>query len=142
METIKSEMKEMVYGSDDGCLYLEIDLDGYGLMVVNVRGSHPCAYVTFPGIDKIKDYETVELEQEKDEDYLPHEGFTFFGERERYCEVEGILWLGWDYAHFGDYIYCGYDGPWRSKDKKWTTTEIVDEARRVLNKIKNGKFTY
>ena len=142
METIKSEMKEMVYGRDDGCLYTEIDLDGYGIMVLNIRGSHPCAYVTFPGIDKIEDYETVELEQDEDGEYLPHEGFTFFGERERYCEVEGILWLGWDYGHLGDYVCDGFDDQWYPNNKKWRTSEIVDEARKVLDKIKNGKFTY
>ena len=139
---IKTEMKEMVYGRDDGCLYMEIDLDGYGIMVVNIRGDHPCAYVTFPGIDKIKNYETIELEQEEDGDYLPHGGFTFLGERNRYCGVYGILWLGWDYGHFDDYIYGWYDEPQFPKNKKWTTSEIVDEARKVLELIKNGKFTY
>lgn len=141
---IKTEMKEMVYGGSDGCLYLEIDLEGYGIMVINVRGSHPCAYVTFPGIDKVEDYVMIELEQNEDGEYLPHGGFTFFGKRNGYCEVDDVLWLGWDYAHYGDYIYTHdgfYDSPF-IENKEWTTEEVIEEARKVLDKIKNGKFKY
>lgn len=51
--------------------------------------------------------------------------------------------IGWDYAHLGD--YCGFDLFFStfSSAKKWTTEEITEECKYVINQLielENEKF--
>ena len=39
-------------------------------------------------------------------------------------------WIGWDYAHLGD--YCGWLNVFDSTGKKWTTEEILQEVKEVI----------
>lgn len=131
------ELKQMIYGGESEVLYHEED-NGYGIVILNVRGSHPCAYVTYPGIWGIEDCDQAWIEDEVE----PHGGFTFLGEFDEWTGIDKT-WLGWDYAHLGDYVYSGIDIlPFRYDvdEKKWTTEEILEEARAVLQCIKDGKL--
>lgn len=134
------ELKQMIYGSGKSeVLYHEKDTDGYGITILNIRGSHPCAYVTFPGIDITGDCEQFWIDDKVVE---PHGGFTFLGTLGDWTRIDDI-WLGWDYAHMGDYTWSGIDiSPFRYDvdEKKWTTEEILDEARAILQCIKDGKL--
>ena len=119
-------MKEMIYGGEGGLLGVEDIGDGYKLAVVSIAGSHPCAYVQFPGIENLCSYEHIKVKAKV------HGGFTFLGmlwNGEEYG-LPGI-WLGWDYAHFDDYVSFldSIDG------KKWTTAEMIDECKNVINQI-------
>ena len=137
-ETNYMEMKEMVYSENfinSELLYHEDFGDGTALAVVNNSGANPCAYIQFPGIDSIYDYDEVYIDYDaNDNDTCVHGGFTFLGRRS--CFGLDGFWIGWDYAHYSDYIsrssVC--DG------KKWTTKEIVEEARRVLRYFREGKW--
>ena len=130
------EMKEMVYSENvksSEILYHEDFGDGTALAVINILGSHPCAYIQFPVIDLIYDYDRVIIDAYDDDAYV-HGGFTFLGELNPSFNLVG-LWLGWDYDHYPlDYsIACG-------TGKKWTTREVVEETRRVLRYFREGKW--
>lgn len=134
------EMKEMVYTEkliNSELLYHEDFGDGTALAVVNNSGANPCAYIQFPGIDSIYDYDNVIVERDvDDDDTYVHGGFTFFGGRS-YFGLDG-LWLGWDYAHYPmDYIRGSST---LKEGKKWTTKEIVEEAKNVLRYFREGKW--
>lgn len=134
------EMKEMVYSENlinNELLYHEDFGDGTALAVVNNSGANPCAYIQFPGIDYIYDYDEVYINRDEDDnDTYVHGGFTFFG-RLRSYGLDG-LWLGWDYGHYGDYVRGSSIND--KSSKKWTTQEIVEEARRVLRYFREGKW--
>ena len=136
-------MKEMIYSGNGITELLAIEWfnDGTAYAVVNVRGSHPCAYIQFPGIEKIESYEDVYLLYDEADDFWVHGGFTFLGTY-KLIGLPGI-WLGWDYAHLGDWTQ-GYpiaEDPFDHRDeKKWTTEEVVDHARRALDHIRRGKY--
>lgn len=41
--------------------------------------------------------------------------------------------IGWDYANYGD--YADYDSNMYRNGKKWTTEEIVEECKNVIDQI-------
>ena len=106
-------------------LYLETRGESSALMVVSL-GSHPCTYITFPGVEHISNYDdandlfTTQV----------HGGFTFLGTREN-LGIAGI-WLGWDYAHYGDFLYSKRMDFYMPGDHKWELDELILEARDVL----------
>ena len=128
-------MNDIIYGDkDQGLLGVEDLGDGYKLAVINVGGLHHCAYVQFPDIERIiGDYNVVSV------DAHVHGGFTFLGDRSKYG-LEGT-WLGWDYAHIGDYIF-GTCRSYVHSEKMWTTAEVVEEGLDILKAIKAGKISY
>ena len=132
-------MREMMYGKPVTEL-LDINWydDGMAYAVVNIRGSHPCAYIQFPDIGKVKDYESFFIDEDIDDDYecCIHGGFTFLGGLGN-LGLPGI-WIGWDYAHFGDYL--GYGLSNCTDDKIWTTEEVVAHAKRALEYLRKGKY--
>lgn len=126
-------MKEMIYGGEGGLLGVEDIGDGYKLAIVSIAGSHPCAYVQFPGIENLSLYEHIQVKAEV------HGGFTFLGTLKDYG-LDGT-WLGWDYAHLFDYIWTGNINSYlRADSKKWTTEEIRNEGLGVLYAIKKGDY--
>lgn len=126
------EMKEMTY-SNDGIiklLYHEKVSEGYELAVVDIMGSHPCGYITFPDIEKIQNEENLSIGTIEDYPDI-HGGFTFCGRLNRFG-FNGI-WIGWDYAHYGD-------ASWGTDGNRYTTKEIANEARKALEMIKKGEY--
>lgn len=129
------DKQEMVYNSmfsrdiETKILYLEKFEDG-AILVLNIRGSHPCAYVQMdtPDYDSIPDYDSVDVFEGE-----VHGGFTFFGSMKHLC-LNGI-WLGWDYGHLGDAIHDE-----DTRGKRWTTDEIISEVKKVYESFKNGKY--
>ena len=129
-------MEQMVYSGDgiSKVLYTEERGKGYRLAVLNIRGSHPCAYVQFPGIEELESYDDLYMTVDD-----PHGGFTYLGD----LEQNGLtgIWIGWDYAHYGDYTYSSFSYPVDDYgEKKYTTEEVVEEAREILFWIKRGEF--
>ena len=125
-------MKFIIYGdAEQGLLGVEDIGDGYKLAVVNVGGLHHCAYVQFPGVENIGSYDDIHV------DAHVHGGFTFLGSLSRYG-LDGV-WLGWDYAHYNDYMFRSYRSCMPG-EKMWTTTEVVEEGLDILKAIKDGKW--
>lgn len=118
-------MKEMEYGNRSQGILCHEKFDFGELAIINIRGSHPCAYITFPGDDFGVNGPV-------------HGGFTFLGTKDNE-ELGDKIWLGWDYAHSGDYTYTRlFEFP---NEKKWTTKEIHDDTVAVLEAIKKGDYT-
>ena len=128
-------MKEMVYQKNWAPDNRVIDMldkgiyKGYHYAIVSF-GSHPCAYIELPKGHKYygKDYDDIPIDC--------HGGLTY--------SREGILpssndyhkdgyWIGWDYAHLGD--YCGWLNVFDSTGKKWTTEEILQEVKEVIEQL-------
>lgn len=130
-------MKEMVYKNymENGQEVIEILDEGiykdFHYAIVSY-GTHPCAYVEIP--------EGHELYDVSHEDELVdidcHYGIT-------YVSKTGLIkpsnknhrdghWIGWDYAHYMDYIYGVYN---TSDDKKWTTEEIFEDVKNVIEQL-------
>ena len=85
--------------------------------------SHPTAYVE--NKMGIIDYNACLLD-----DVKVHGGFTYCDTGYWSEESKNISWLGWDYAHYGDYIYGN-----TLSGKQWTTAEIYDEVKSVIDQI-------
>lgn len=120
MEYDKSgEMRILAKGIYKGIRYL----------VMNVRGTHPCGYVNVAHT-KFEKLDYMDLDC-----INCHGGLTYSSKCSPCeCEEDG-WWLGWDYAHFGDYnVYTGhsYDTDF---SKKYTTEDVVHECIHVINQI-------
>jgi hypothetical protein len=102
---------------------------GFDFYVVNQGGWHPCAYVVlhkghvFNGVP----YYDIPLEC--------HGGLTYGQPRLEGVKLEdGEYVIGWDYAHYGDYMPDASGG--YGAHKKWTTTEIVNEVTEVCKQLR------
>jgi hypothetical protein len=117
--------------------------DGIAVLVLSM-GHWPCAYL---GIDKEHPLAKSLLssgEPAYENFSLPvHGGLTYAEVGEGDARSEDLFWLGWDYAHAGDYIeldICKSLPPkerekheefWSSQ-RKWSTEEIVKEAEDAI----------
>ena len=133
--TDDERVKEMVYTKERK---REVLATGYyfGLLYyVLSLGTHPTAYVKIPKdnwLCTVKNYDDIPIEC--------HGGLTF---RKDYLyitdnqKIEGEF-IGWDYAHCGDYAPYYEDLPsmgLAEKSKKWTTHEILKEVKDVCSQI-------
>lgn len=144
---IKVEMKPMVYGekvNGSKMLYFEERDDGFKIAIVNVRGTHPCAYIEVP--KKLLD----ELESKTgdrpdccydDWDASVHYGFTYADKDlvvgDETFVADGGFWLGWDYAHYNDFV--AMPGAFYRSPRYWeityTTKQILDDANNGIKTL-------
>lgn len=100
---------------------------GFNYYVLNL-GTHPCAYIDVTETKlKNTDYDSIDIEC--------HGGLTYASEHLRTVDKEGWF-VGWDYAHAGD--FAGYDLKYPSigyPGRMWTTQEIVDECKEVIDQL-------
>lgn len=137
-------MKEMIYKTEMGKAELLVngEYNGYDYLVLSL-GTHPCAYISVSENDKVYglDYDSIHENfcvmchggLTYSEDYL---NFLEFSQKYN-CDVKSAIhnqWvIGWDYAHYGDYM--GFDVDDVLGGKKWETAEIVDECKEVINQL-------
>lgn len=121
-------MNEMIYRENrletPEVLYSE-EYKGYKFYVLNL-GTHPCAYVKIPKGDKFYevDYDNIDVEC--------HYELTYSNKSLRSVDESGWF-IGWDYAHWGD--YTGWKGWHNPEDKKWTTLEMYEECKSVVEQL-------
>lgn len=112
--------------------------EGYPFIVLSL-GTHPTAYVCLPKGHPYfgKDYDFPDIDV--------HGGFTYANNEVAKSTIKDRWWLGWDYAHVGDYMgYYSPGGPLdefyekhgHDKDKRWTRDEIVEHAKDVIRQLK------
>lgn len=141
-------MKPMEYDGSGVTRLLHVEeCNGEQIVVLNIRGSHPCAYVTVPESEAKVDLSKLEYavyEYYTVEDAYVHGGFTYgeYGKPFESDEIRTAFWLGWDYAHAGDYCGGRMGLFMRADDKKWTTEEIVEEAREIAGHVKYDPNMY
>ncbi len=110
--------------------------------IVNL-GAFPCAYIGLdPKEERVKRFVKDIKKQEHGYDTLDfpvHGGVTFFDEGNDIQISKDTFWIGWDYAHMGDYINFGLRDipavigwPKELPCKKWTTEEMYDEVAQVI----------
>lgn len=133
----KKKMKEMKYQLDRK---IEILDTGYcfGLLyyILNL-GTHPVAYIKIPKGHILfnKDYDDIYEEVDID----VHGGLTYSNDHLYISETQKIegWFIGWDYAHYGD--YAGYEEMFpeniRTGGKRWTTEEIFAEVKEACYQI-------
>lgn len=124
--------KEMKYGKERIIELLCNDkYKTYNYYILNL-GTHPTAYVEIPKGHKLFGINYMDIEDSID----VHGGLTYSDN-----ELMGIKsenwFIGWDYAHCGD--YCGYEEDMpesiRTYGKKWTTEEIIEECKNAIDQI-------
>jgi hypothetical protein len=123
-------MKQMEYGNGKNEILFCGTYKGKDFVIVNLHGNHPCAYV----------HSNIDFYHSDEECSSPaHCGFTFYGklthwkkyDEENYNEeFFNRYFVGWDYGHIGDYM------PFLEDGKKWTTEEIFDNIKQVIDWIK------
>ena len=120
-------MKEMVYGRMKEIFVLYSgEYKKHKFAIINL-GKHPTAYIENK-ID-VDDYESYLFDN-----INVHGGFNFCRNGYWTEESKKLSWLGWDYGHLGD--YCGYLTENENKgNKKWTTNEIFEEVKYVIDQI-------
>ena len=132
------EYKQMIYQPEK---IFEVLCQGkyedYQFYIMNL-GTHPTAYIEVPITNKLfgKTYDEI---YEMGVDIDVHGGLTY--SRNHLFGGEKYKWfIGWDYAHAGD--YAGYSEKYPSLsrlsiyDKKWTTEEIFDDVVKAIHQIK------
>lgn len=132
------EMKEMVYQKNRKIeILFEGEYKGYKFAILNL-GAYPTAYV-----ENKNGFE--EFDQANQLEYCPHGGWSFFA-KPYWKENDDTIYLGWDYAHCGDFAGYNLDNPdpyWQN-EKKWTTEEIYQEVKRTIDFLSTleMKITY
>lgn len=117
--------EDPVYSDDREGKILYLETYAESALLIMSLGSHPCSYITFPGIEHISSYDYA------NELCDVHYGFTFLGSRRNIAALEGI-WLGWNYAHAGDLLYSSRLDVSIPGDHKWTLDELITEGRLAL----------
>lgn len=112
---------------------------GLGFAVQNMSGKFPCAYVDVSGTSfESCPYQRLDVEV--------HGGLSYSGNEIK--TVTGGWWLGWDYAHVGDLIFCKVVGGKGGCAKlfngvQYTTEKIIEECASVIDQLlekeKTGK---
>lgn len=127
-------MKEMIYTNDKKREWLDHDeYKGYEYVIMSL-GTHPTAYVGIPGAEANAIFQEEDLEES---DHINvHGGITyensFIRDENKNEYSNGKWWIGWDYAHLYDYMPDNDYGQYR---KKWTTEEILEEVKSVVDQI-------
>lgn len=115
------KMKEMEYGTNRKIeLLLKGKYKGFSFYILNL-GTHPTAYIEIP-----KEHKYFNKNYEEIEEIEVNGGLTFSSNKLHISETEKLegWFIGWDYAHYGDYMNLG---TYECEGKKWTTKEILEE---------------
>ena len=129
------KFKVMEYGKERRTeLLCKGKYKNYNYYVLNL-GTHPTAYIEIPKENKLyrKSYDEI---YKIGCDIDVHGGLTY--SNNELMGVKSENWfIGWDYAHCGD--YCGYEEYMsesiRTYGKKWTTEEIIEECKNAIDQI-------
>ena len=132
-----SRKKKMQYGIERK---VEILDTGYcfGLLyyIMNL-GTYPTAYIKIPKDHKYYKKDMYEV------DIYVHGGITYSSDHlwiSKNNKIDGWF-IGWDYAHCGD--YAGYEEKLpkelKTGDKKWTTEEIFEQVKDACYQLKKIK---
>lgn len=116
-------MKEMNYTPHDDITQLHSGTYlGHDYVIADIGGRHMCAYIRLKKTDYgyMGNYDDVGISV--------HGGLTYAHETAPTVDKRG-WWVGWDYAHFGDYSGLISDG------KKWTTAEVYEHVKDATNQL-------
>lgn len=125
---IKTFIKPMIYNKNRSESAEKIaggTYKNFDYYVLNLK-THPTAYID------VSDSPLNGVFYD-DIDISCHGGLTYSEEVLKTVDKKGWF-IGWDYAHYGD--YTGFGCPtYEEQYKKWTTEEIVEECKLVIDQI-------
>lgn len=111
-------MKEMEYKYKREMTILDSGVYHNRKYFIISLGTHPCAYVEFHH----------EFEREGDLwRETPCHGSITYDDYAYWDKNDETYYIGWDYAHFGDYL------PYEVCGKRWTTKEILENVKEVID---------
>ena len=133
---MNNKIKPMVYQTERKIeLLCKSEYKDYKYYILNL-GTHPTAYIEIPEGNKLygKDYDEI---YDMGYDIDIHGGLTYSDDELMGIKIKNWF-IGWDYAHFGDYV--GYQELFSSnllmnEEKKWTTEEIIKECKHAIDQI-------
>lgn len=136
-EAINKEYKRMVYQAQPKReVLLEGKFKNYQFYILNL-GTHPTAYIEIPKESYLFEKEYNEI-YDMGLDIDVHGGLTY-SSKNLYIDkdIKKGWFIGWDYAHYGDYL--GYEEMYpselRTYEKRWTTEEIFNEVCCAIDQI-------
>jgi len=112
------------------------EIKGFVFKIIDY-GSHPCAYVGCPLDHPIATSDGFNVDC--------HGGLTFaqLGDGELFDDE--LYWVGWDYAHDGDF-FLHYDSNLNPIEglpgRKWTVFEILDEVKHVIDALHDAYLRF
>lgn len=110
-------------------------IDDYQWFIASY-GTHPCAYVKIPKEHKLHNRKDIGDFYDID----VHGDITFTGEDFLFNPVvdNDSWWIGWDYAHSGDYrkITMFDELHFNDNSKKWKIEEIKNEIKNAIEQLK------
>lgn len=134
------KIKPMIYQTERKCeLLYKGTHKNYNYYILNL-GTHPTAYIEIPKGTKLYGKDYHEIYDICDIDV--HGGLTYSAS-DLIGEKDNSWFIGWDYAHVGDYMgYYADMKEWGlnsinllADDKKWTTEEIIEECKSAIEQI-------
>ena len=102
---------------------------GFTYLIV-AHMTHPCCYIEIPEGHKL--YGVEEYDDTMVEFIECHGGITHAGQ---HCLLEpNKFYIGWDYAHAGDYLHLIHDNLDLNKTKH-TLKELTEDCKKVIEQI-------
>lgn len=137
---MNKKIKPMIYQTERKVELLHTDkYKNYKYYILNL-GTHPTAYIVIPKGHKLHGQDYDDIYDICDIDV--HGGLTYSDNELMHVKSENWF-IGWDYAHAGDYM--GYYEDFNNwgistinslrDDKKWTTEEIVKDCEKAIDQI-------
>lgn len=120
-------MENIIYTGKDEKRILEIEeYRGYKYVIVTY-GTHPCAYVLMPNGHPYAEKSYDEM------DIHVHGGLTFYNTLDHLDDSFGDeKYIGWDYAHCGDYYCSKHITNHSPYDRKYTIGDIETDVKSVI----------
>lgn len=125
--------KPMIYSKHSKIERLSMEVyRGYEFAVMNL-GTHPCCYIKLPKGHKYENvhYNNIPLDVHGELTYSESYLAVAVVDGKRIKEETGY-WIGWDYAHWGDYL--GYD-PEPNGEHIYTTEELEMDCRDAIDQL-------
>lgn len=96
--------------------------------IINSNSTHPTAYIGIGTRHRLagRHYDRIDINV--------HGGLTYSAYSGGYFLPKGYYWIGWDYAHAGD--YTAHDKGGIFGDKKWTYKEILTDVLQAIDQFK------
>lgn len=127
-------MKEMLYRKEKICEILDEGTINKRHYYIISLGTYPLACVELKSaeVKKCSDYNRYKIDV--------HYGFCYLGDF-KWNKKDGRTYLGWSYKYSKDWDgkLSAYENQ-AYNNKPWSTQEILEDVKKVIDKLNKGKF--